>query len=100
MGVHDIRTMIDKAEPELRAAGLSGLYLFGSEARGEARADSDIDLAFEVARESNERFSLLDQIGLQQKLEALFGRKVDFVERSAFHPLLKDRIERELVKLF
>ena len=100
MGVQDIRALIDKSAPELRAAGIAALYLFGSEARGEAGADSDIDLAFDVAPEANDQFSLLDQAGLQLRLQELFGRKVDFFERSAIHRDLRPRIERDFVRLF
>lgn len=78
-----IRTKIDQAGPELKAAGISALYLFGSQARGDAHAGSDVDLAFDVAEEANERFSLLDQVGIQLKLQDMLGCKVDFFERSA-----------------
>jgi uncharacterized protein len=79
----DISETIRKAAPELRAAGLSALYLFGSQARGDATAESDIDLAFDVSAEANAGFSLIDQAQLQLRLEELMGRKVDFFERSA-----------------
>ena len=36
----------------LRARGIAALYLFGSQARGDAGADSDIYLAFDVAEEA------------------------------------------------
>jgi predicted nucleotidyltransferase len=44
-------------EPELRAAGVVRLSLFGSAARDEARADSDIDL---LAAFDDRPLSLLD----------------------------------------
>jgi uncharacterized protein len=78
-----IKSRIDQACPELKAAGISALYLFGSQARGDASDGSDIDLAFDVAEEANENFSLVDQARLQLRLEELMGRKVDFFERSA-----------------
>ena len=99
MGVHDIRAMIDKAAPELRAAGVSALYLFGSEARGEARIASDIDLAFDVAQEANAHFSLIDQGRLQMRLQLLLGRKVDFFERRALVRRFGQDLEAELVRL-
>jgi predicted nucleotidyltransferase len=97
MGVHDIRSMIDKAAPELRAAGVSALYLFGSEARGEAGPDSDIDLAFDVKADS--RFSLLDQGRLQVRLEEVLRRHVDFVSREGMRPKMRARVEAEMVRL-
>ena len=95
----DIRSVIDRAGPELRAAGLSALYLFGSQARGDSREDSDIDLAFDVAAEADENFSLLDQVRVQLRLQVLFGQKVDFIERRALRPRIRQRVEAEMVRL-
>ncbi len=99
MGVNEIRSVIDRSAAELRAAGLSALYLFGSQARGDAGDGSDIDFAFDVAPEANARFSLIDQAGLQIRLQELFGRKVDFLERSALHRDLRPRIERDMIRV-
>ena len=100
MGVNEIRSVIDRSAAELRAAGLSALYLFGSQARGDAGEGSDIDFAFDVAAEANDNFSLLDQAGLQLRLQELLGCKVDFLERRAIHRDLRPRIERDMVRLF
>jgi uncharacterized protein len=78
-----IKSTIDRAGSELRAAGISALYLFGSQARGDAGDVSDIDLAFDVSEEANADFSLIDQARLQLRLEELMGHKVDFFERRA-----------------
>ena len=99
MGVNEIRSIIEGSAAELRAAGLSALYLFGSQARGEAEEESDIDLAFDVSPDANSRFSLLDQAGLQIRLQELLGRKVDFLERRAIHRDLRPRIERDMVRV-
>lgn len=58
-----------------RAYGAISVRLFGSAARGEERADSDVDfmVEFEPGR------SLLDLIGLQNDLADALGRKVDVV---------------------
>jgi predicted nucleotidyltransferase len=85
-------------QPELARSGVSALYLFGSFARGDTRADSDIDLAFEI--EPGSKFNLSDQASIQQMLESRLGRHVDFLARHALHPDLKPKIERELVRVF
>lgn len=54
------------------------LSLFGSAARGEARADSDIDLLVEF--EPDPGWSLFDMAQLRAEAEELFGRKVDVVQ--------------------
>jgi len=43
--------------PELRKRGVEHLYVFGSVARGDARVDSDVDVAIDVDPDS--RFSLV-----------------------------------------
>jgi predicted nucleotidyltransferase len=53
--------------PELRRRGIDALYLFGSSARNETRADSDADLFFDYS--SSAHLSLLDVIGIQHFLE-------------------------------
>ena len=93
----DIGATIARAAPELRAAGLAAIYLFGSQARGDARANSDIDLLFDVVDDWN--FSLLDQASLMVRLESILGCKVDFIERRALRPRIRERIELEMVKL-
>ena len=98
MAALDIRSIINRAEPELRAAGLSALYLFGSHARGDSGEASDIDIAFDVAAEADEHFSLIDQVRVQLRLQELFGQKVDFFERRALIRRFGPRLE-PLVKL-
>jgi len=81
---------------DLKAAGMSSLYLFGSVARGDAGPDSDVDLFFEY--EPHVRG--LDVIGLMHMIEDLFDRKVDVVSRKSLHPALKDNIEADAVQVF
>jgi uncharacterized protein len=98
MRVNEIRSVIEGSAAELRAAGVSALYLFGSQAREEAGEKSDIDIAFDVAPEANEHFSLVDQARMQLRLQELFGRRVDFFERSALLRRFGPRLE-PLIKL-
>ena len=93
----DIRATIERAAPELRAAGIAALYLFGSQARGDAGAESDIDFAFDVQETS--RFSLLDQARLEIRLGQIFDRRVDFVSRNGMRPKMRARVEAEMVRL-
>lgn len=85
-------------EPNLRAQGVSALYVFGSVARGEAGPDSDVDLLFDIAPDV--RFSLFDQARISRQLSGLLETKVDFVPRRALHPVIKARVEAEKLTVF
>jgi predicted nucleotidyltransferase len=59
--------------------GVSNLRLLGSVARGEERADSDIDLLVDLADDRG----FDDYLALIDELESLFARRVEVViERS------------------
>jgi uncharacterized protein len=85
-------------EPELRAAGVVRLSLFGSTARDEAGAGSDIDLlaAFDEAR----ALSLLDMIGIENRLADLLGQPVDLNEEGTLRPRARQSVSREAVRAF
>jgi predicted nucleotidyltransferase len=85
-------------EAELRAAGIVRLALFGSVARDEARPDSDIDLL--VTFDDGRELSLLDVIGVENRLADLLGQRVDLVEDDMLEPRLRQSVEREIVRAF
>ncbi len=78
-----------------RNFGARSVRLFGSLARGEADAASDIDLLVELEPGR----SLLDLSGMQFELEALLGRHVDVVTERGLRPRIRDRVLREAVPL-
>jgi len=71
----------DKVERFCRENHICSLSLFGSVLREEFRPDSDIDVLveFEEAHQPD-LFKVLD---MQDRLSAIFGHKVDLVERKA-----------------
>lgn len=71
--------------------GARNLRVFGSAARGEDRADSDMDLLVDMDADR----SLLDVVGLGQDLEELLDRKVDVLTGGSLHPALRERILAE-----
>jgi len=94
----EVITTLRAHEPELRAAGVLRLSLFGSTARDEAQVGSDIDLlaAFDGAR----KLSLLDVIGIENRLADLLGRPVDLVEEGTLRPRVGENVSHEIVRAF
>jgi len=74
------------------------LEVFGSSARGDHRAESDIDLLVEFVPGTAVGF--LHLAGLQLELEALLGRKVDLVPRAGLKLLIRDQVLGEARALF
>ncbi|MGQ9456679.1 MAG: nucleotidyltransferase family protein [Anaerolineae bacterium] len=73
--------------------GIVRLGVFGSVARGDAAAASDVDIVVELARPD-----LLTLVAIKQELEELLGCSVDIVRyRDRMNPFLKHRIEQEAV---
>ena len=68
--------------------GARNIRVFGSAARGEDRADSDLDLLVEM--ESGR--SLLDLVALGQELEDLLQSKVDVLTDTSVHPAIRPHI--------
>ena len=87
----------EKISPILEKSDVNRLFVFGSFARGEENENSDLDLIVEF---NNEDKSLLDVIGLELDLEEVLGRKVDLLTRGGIYHRLKDRIERESIRIF
>jgi predicted nucleotidyltransferase len=75
--------------------GARNVRLFGSLARGEESADSDVDLLVDM----EEGRSLLDLSHLLQDMEQLLGCRVHVVESEALHWAIRERIIEEAVPL-
>ena len=76
--------------------GAFNVRLFGSVARGEDTADSDIDFLIDY---DLEKISSWFPVGLVYDLEDLLGRKVDVVSTKSLHEFIKDRILAEAIIL-
>jgi predicted nucleotidyltransferase len=75
MDRNDVITKLRQHEVELRAAGIIHLRLHGSFARNEAAPTSDVDLIADL--DPAKRLSLLDMVGLENRLSDLLGIHVD-----------------------
>jgi predicted nucleotidyltransferase len=73
---------------------VKSLAIFGSVARDEARADSDVNLLVEF----DKSVGLFHIAGLQRYLEDLLGRPVDLGTPDALRPEMKERVLQEAVR--
>lgn len=74
--------------------GVKRIGIFGSFARGEEKAGSDIDVLVEF---DETKITFDNYMDLKFYLEDLFKREVDLVIESSIKPRLKDNIMREVV---
>lgn len=94
----DLPRLRDRREEILRYAaehGARNVRVFGSMVRGNADAESDVDLLVEMEPGRN----LLDLVGLWQDLEDLLGTQVDVLSDGGVSPHLRERIYAEAVPL-
>ena len=80
-------------EAELRRAGIAHLSLFGSIARGDAEADSDVDLAAQL--DPDARIGLLGLAALERRLAELLDHPVDLLPEPVEKLRLRANIERD-----
>ncbi|MDI1262413.1 MAG: nucleotidyltransferase domain-containing protein [bacterium] len=85
-----------------RLAGLcgGGALLFGSHARDEAAANSDIDVFVDVAPDAS--FGLQPYMGTFRVLEDAFDRKLEigYSTRGALSPYIRTNIKRDALRVF
>ncbi len=75
--------------------GARNIRIFGSVARGEADAASDIDFLVELEAGR----SLLDLGGLVMELQELLGRSVDVVTEKGLRDSIRERVVKEAIPL-
>jgi len=74
-----------------RRHGVQSVRVFGSQARGESTAGSDVDLLVRMDAGRD----LFDLVAFRRALEKLLALPVDVVSEGGLSPLLKDRILAE-----
>jgi uncharacterized protein len=86
-------------EAELRAAGLAGLWVFGSVAQGRDGPDSDLDLLYALDP-SRSAFDALDLAALARRLDAIAGLRADLTPRARIPARWRDAALAEAVCVF
>jgi predicted nucleotidyltransferase len=72
--------------------------VFGSYARGDNNADSDLDILLHL--NYSYPISLLDIAHVGRNLSEALGMQVDIVTEKSLSPLLKPHIEKDLIYIF
>lgn len=97
MDIDVLTERIRRNADAIRASGITALYVFGSQARGEATPESDLD-AF-VDFDASRKFSLIDLVAVEQLLERELGIPVDLATRNSLSPLLRPALEAHAIRV-
>ena len=94
--VYSIKEIKRIIKPILNKYGISDIYLFGSYARGEAKANSDIDIYCDKGNIK----TLIDQGELEEELESALNKEVDIIfTTSILDEYFKEQIKEDMIKL-
>jgi predicted nucleotidyltransferase len=85
-------------QEELERLGIRQLYVYGSVARGDARAWSDVDLFADLADE--EGWNIVRWGHALDRLHEILARRVDFAARRSLPENVRRRADAEAVAVF
>ena len=89
----NIKNIAEIIKPTLDKYGVRYAGLFGSQARGDARPDSDVDI---LVSPGDKAFSVWDIVGLKDELSLRLKKQVDLVLEKAIISYFRDYIYRDL----
>ena len=92
--IYTISRIKKKIVPILKKHAVKRAAVFGSFARGEARAKSDVDILIEYKTKNKSLFDLVD---LKSDLEETLDRKVDLITYNSIYWRIRERILAEQV---
>lgn len=99
--VNSLLAVLRAHEPELRSLGVEGLSVFGSVARGDDDACSDVDIAVRMCPLSGSGFAYFGRLDdLRERLTTILARKVDLVTEPARNPRLRQSLDAERLVAF
>jgi uncharacterized protein len=98
MDRNSVITKLRQHERELKAAGIIHLRLHGSVARNQGSELSDVDLIADLDPEKS--LSLLDMVGLENRLSDLLGVPVDLSPAHTLKAPVAAKAAREAIFAF
>lgn len=75
-------------------------WLFGSYARGEETADSDVDILVVFDKDGGKSISLLKHIKIALELEDILGKKVDLITDGTLMPFAQETAEKDKILIY
>ncbi|MGD1097317.1 MAG: nucleotidyltransferase domain-containing protein [Bryobacteraceae bacterium] len=98
MNKEEVINKLRAHEPELKAAGIVRLALFGSVARGDNSPESDVDLLADF--DKTQHYTLLTMRRLENRLADLLGTRVELSSAEWLKESVKTQVLREAVVAF
>ena len=94
--IDEIKTKIKENEAFLKEKyQVDKVFLFGSYAKGEQTAESDIDLLVDFQNV----IDMFEMVDLQEYLQNLFSKKIDLGTKNGLKSFIKQSILKEAIAL-
>lgn len=98
MNKEQVIAKLREHEPELKAAGIVRLAVFGSVARGDNSPQSDVDLLADF--DKTKHYTLLTMGRIENRLADLLGTRVDLSSPDWLKESIRNQVLREAVDAF
>ena len=98
MNKEQVIAKLREHEPELKAAGIVRLAVFGSVARGDNSPQSDVDLLADF--DKTKHYTLLTMGRIESRLADLLGTRVDLSSPEWLKESIRNQVLREAVDAF
>lgn len=98
LALQDALEVLRTHETDLRQLGVAHAAVFGSVARGEAQADSDVDVLVEL--DDARPIGIFEYARLKLYIGQLFNGAGDVVNRGTLKPLVRSNILHDAIDAF
>lgn len=92
----DVLAIVKAHQVQLKELGVKSLELFGSVARDEARADSDVDFLVEFSKP----VGFFEFFRIQPYLEDILGCDIDLGTQDALREHLREPVLEDVIRVF